>query len=115
MLVGLAACGDDDGENAASTTTTGAEVTTTTEAAGGTAVEIAGYAFEPPALEVAVGDTVTWTNQDDFAHTTASDDELWDSGEIDPGTDFTFTFDEPGTFAYHCGIHNFMMGEVVVS
>jgi len=122
-------CGDDDATDAAETTgttasseTTGTtgpadgDATTTTAAAGvvGTAVDIADYAFAPTPLLASVGDTVTWTNQDDFAHTSTGDDDAWRSGDIEPGATFEHTFDEAGTFTYHCSIHNFMVGEIVV-
>lgn len=133
MLVGLvvalasvAGCSDDDGETVASddtTATTAADTAdtadTTTSGEGGapvagTDVAIAEYAFAPEALTVQVGDTVTWTNDDDFAHGTAGDANEWESGDIEPGATFEQTFDQAGTFAYHCSIHNFMKGEIVV-
>jgi plastocyanin len=127
----LGGCGDDDdGDDAAETSTpvdtttggsdeTGAPTTgSSTTGSSGTgepgAVLIAGYAFDPTPVTVEAGDTVTWTNDDDFAHTSTSDDDLWDSDEITNGSTFEFTFEEPGTYPYHCAIHNFMQGEVVV-
>jgi plastocyanin len=126
----LAGCGDDDGDDAGSdetasddtgpsaeTTTTAADdgTASTTAAAGGTDVSIVEYAFSPTPLTVAVGDTVTWTNEDGFDHTSTADEgDLWDSGPIAPGSTHEFTFDEAGTYAYHCDIHNFMKGEIVV-
>ncbi len=128
----LAGCSSDDAStetgdgststaDVESTTTappsTAAESTTTTtagEAVATDAVEIKDYAFNPPAISVAVGTTVTWTNGDDFKHTTTSDSEVWDSGPIEPGAGFSQTFAEAGTYAYFCNIHNYMEGEVVV-
>ena len=124
-LAVLGGCGDDDDDDEAAggdTTVpataddTAGDTTTTT---GGAAAEpgsvlIAEYAFDPTPVTVQAGETVTWTNDDDFAHTTTSDDDLWDSDDIATGASFEFTFDEPGTYAYHCAIHNFMEGEVVV-
>jgi plastocyanin len=120
-LVGLGACGDDDDEATSGTTsetTTAGDGTTsdTTAPAGveGTEVTIEGYEFMPPVLTAQVGDTVVWTNQDDFAHRSTSDDELWSSEDIDADGTYEFTFEDAGTFAYHCGIHNYMKGSVVV-
>lgn len=120
----LGGCGDDDdeavsGDTTAPTTTedtaAGDSTTTTTGApAEPGAVLVAGYAFDPTPATVQAGETITWTNEDDFAHTSTSDDDVWDSDEIGNGESFEFTFDEPGTYAYHCAIHNFMQGEVVV-
>jgi plastocyanin len=118
----LGGCGDDDEDDASDDTTettageTGDETTTTGDggSAGAGGVTIVEYAFDPTPVTVAVGETVTWTNDDDFAHTSTSDDDVWDSDEIDNGASFEFTFEEAGTYAYHCAIHNFMEGEVVV-
>jgi len=48
-------------------------------------------------------------------HTTTSDSPGWDSGPLSPGAAFTRTFNTPGTYAYHCNIHTFMHGTVIVS
>lgn len=61
--------------------------------------------FQPDELTVPVGTAVTWTNQDGIAHTTTSDDAVWDSGVLAGGGTFSFTFDEPGSFEYFCSIH----------
>jgi plastocyanin len=71
-------------------------------------------AYSPDNLSVAVGSTVTWTNTDLVAHTSTSDRSGWDSGTVQPGGRFSFTFQNAGTFAYHCTIHPGMVGTVVV-
>ena len=98
------------------TTTTEAPETTTTLPAPveTTSVAIHDHTYDPPAISVKVGETITWTNGDDFAHTATSDDPGWDSGPLDPAATFSFTATAVGTFAYHCDIHNFMTGTVVV-
>jgi plastocyanin len=78
------------------------------------AVSIQNSAFAPPTVTVRVGDTVTWTNRDAFSHTSTSDTGAWDSGVITAGSSHSFTFASAGTFAYHCAIHAFMHGTVVV-
>jgi len=40
---------------------------------------------------------------------------VWDSGLLDPGESFSFTFTTPGTFDYYCIPHPFMQGQIVVS
>lgn len=70
--------------------------------------------FAPATLTVPVGTTVTWTNNDVTAHTTTSDNGVWDSGTLNPGASYSFTFMTKGTFGYHCTIHSFMKGTVVV-
>lgn len=64
-------------------------------------------------IHVKVGTTVTWTNHDAFQHTVTSDQVLWDSGPINPGSSFSYTFTQAGTYNYHCGYHP-MYGEVIV-
>ena len=92
---------------------------TTTVAAGGSgdvAVTIEGFAFDPPELDVAVGATVTWTNQDGATHTVKSADDAFDgSAGLGQGDTFTHTFDQAGTFDYICGIHPGMKATVVVA
>ncbi len=79
------------------------------------AVGIVDFTYDPDPLTVAVGDTVTWTNEDDFAHTVTSKDEgPLDSGDIDGGGTFEATFDTAGTFSYVCAIHPNMNGDVEV-
>jgi plastocyanin len=84
-------------------------------AAGGeTAVSIEGFAFGDP-IEVAVGTTVTWTNNDSAPHTvTQSGGGGFQSGSIDQGGTFSFTFEEAGTFEYFCEFHPNMTGTVTV-
>lgn len=89
-------------------------------AAGGDEVLVQGFRFQPERLEVAAGATVTWTNEDDIAHTATAGTPDAPSGEFDVGLDGvgatgTHTFDEAGTYAYFCEVHNSMLGEIVVS
>jgi plastocyanin len=83
-------------------------------AAGADAVTIRDFSFTPADLTVSVGDTVTWTNDDDFAHTVTSRDGLFDSGDLAGGQTFQFTFTEPGTYPYVCNIHPNMTATVTV-
>jgi plastocyanin len=84
-------------------------------AAGEQAIAIAGFAFDPVTIEVPVGTTVTWTNQDSAAHTVTSDDGTsFQSGKMDQGATFSYTFDTAGTFAYHCEYHAGMKATIVV-
>ena len=71
-------------------------------------------AFNPAQLDVSVGTTVTWTNNDSTAHTTTSDEAGWNSGTLQPRAQFSTTFANAGTFRYHCAIHPDMVGTVVV-
>ncbi len=71
-------------------------------------------------VSVAVGATVTWSNDDVAVHTVTSGktpirDELFDSSLIMPGESFDVTFDDAGTFDYFCLLHTWMTGIVNVS
>ena len=48
------------------------------------------------------------------SHTTTSDSGLWNSGTLAPGAHFTHKFNKAGSFSYHCSIHPFMTGTIVV-
>ena len=76
------------------------------------AVEIGDGFFSPASMTVAVGDTITWTNGDDSPHTVTGG--AFDSGNLDAGQTFSFTFEEPGTFAYACQYHDEMVGTITV-
>ena len=58
--------------------------------------------------------TIAWTNNDQMAHSVTADDGAWDSGLIEPGTTWRHTFEQPGTYNFHCTPHPFMKGVVTV-
>ena len=87
---------------------------TTTPTPAQANVNISGFAFVPSTLTVSVGTTVTWTNKDSVTHTVTSNDNLFNSGDLAPNATFEFTFNQKGTFGYHCSIHTFMTGEIIV-
>ena len=75
--------------------------------------------FEQADITVPAGTTVTWVQNGNNPHTTTSYDGLWDSGLIPGGSGgtFSFTFEEPGTYAYYCAPHEAqgMVGTVTVT
>ena len=78
-------------------------------------VEIKDFAYNPPAIEVPVGGSVTWTNQDNVPHTaTGIDREALQSGAIAFDASYSQTFDTAGTYEYFCEFHPNMKGSVVV-
>lgn len=85
---------------------------------GQAVVRIRNFAFAPQELSVAEGTEVIWVNCEGAggpAHTATSDDEIWDSGLLGPdGAQYRRTFDDAGSFDYHCTPHPFMQGTVVV-
>jgi plastocyanin len=77
-------------------------------------VSIVDFAFSQPTVTIHVGDTVIWTNNGQATHTTTSDTSIWDSGDMASSATFQQTFNQAGTFPYHCARHPFMQGTVVV-
>ena len=79
-------------------------------------VTIQNFAFSPKTLTVAPGTTVMWTNKDSAPHTVTSDSgSTLASGDLSQGKSYTHTFTKAGTYAYHCAIHPYMHGTVIVS
>src|SRR5882724_9603424 len=72
------------------------------------------FAFMPPTLTIAAGTQVQWTNQDGTAHTVAADDNRFHSDFLNNAQTFSQTFSAPGTYSYHCSVHPFMKGKIVV-
>ena len=115
----------------------GSETTATTEttAAAAVAAEVpinvdafdpanADNAYDPIDLTVAKGTTVRWTNNDAIVNTVTSGtsdgtagtaDGFYDSGFLNEGDAFTFSFGTPGTYAYFCIPHPLMRGTVTVT
>ena len=77
-------------------------------------VTIPGKLYDPPHLDVLVGTTVTWKNDDAINHTVTADGDAFSSGYVPPGGSFSFTFAKQGRYPFHCTIHKFMKGEVDV-
>jgi plastocyanin len=73
------------------------------------------YHFSPKTTYVNVGGNVTWKNGSDAAHTVTSDSgsELA-SASLGAGKTYSHTFAAAGSFPYHCTIHDYMVGKVVV-
>ena len=71
-------------------------------------------AYPRKRIEITVGTTIEWTNQDPLAHTVTANDGSFDSGLIQPGDKWSYTFTAPGTFDYFCTPHPFMKAVVVV-
>jgi glucose/arabinose dehydrogenase/plastocyanin len=77
-------------------------------------VSIVNLAFSPDNVMAVMGDTVRWTEMDGAGHSTTSDDALWDSDALPFNGTFSFVFNTPGNFPYHCTPHPFMTGNVAV-
>jgi plastocyanin len=71
------------------------------------------YRFDPKVIEIEAGDTVTWTNEDNFTHTVEVDGQ--EDHKVEQGESFSIKFDTPGTYHYVCTLHSKDMdGEVIV-
>jgi plastocyanin len=65
-------------------------------------------------LQVTVGTTVVWKNNDPLPHTVTAVDKSFNSGLIQPGKTYSHTFTKPGTYNFFCMPHPFMRGVIVV-
>jgi plastocyanin len=77
-------------------------------------VDVQDSKYLPPALTVAPGTTVRWTNRDEETHTVTSATGLFGSAGLDLGEAYTYTFTAPGVYPYTCDLHPFMQGTIVV-
>lgn len=79
-----------------------------------TAVSMAkSYRFAPKTIEIKAGQTVTWTNNDNFTHTVKVDGQ--DDHKVGRGDSVSITFDKVGTYHYVCTLHSKdMHGTVIV-
>ncbi|MGN6258112.1 MAG: cupredoxin domain-containing protein [Solirubrobacterales bacterium] len=85
----------------------------TATASGAKSVDINHFAFHPPTLRVGRGGKVAFTNSSPVTHTATSPGHF-DTGHIKPGETIVVRFKHKGTFLYHCEIHPFMKGKIVV-
>lgn len=125
ILLLLSGCGDNGDLDASSSTTSiaapaqlapAADATPNATPAGPGAVTIVEFAFMPSPVTVRPGGTVTWTNNDDAAHSIADTSPMATptSKSLNKGDTFSITYPQPGTYPYVCGIHNYMQGSVEV-
>ena len=77
--------------------------------------------YSPLNLEIPVGSTVTWVNDDSVPHNIQSIDlngkvtQLFNSPPLNTGDRFEYTFDEEGVYKYYCSFHPWRVGLVTVS
>jgi plastocyanin len=106
--------------NATNATTTGGGNTTTNVSIVPGASTLTTGAWQPNPIQVSVGTTVTWTNDDAQPHTVNSGENatpsgLFDSPIMPPAATFEYTFTEAGEVPYYCLLHPNMVGTVSVS
>jgi len=80
------------------------------------------FFFSPSSVTIQPGDTVRWTWSSSGHSTTSgtpgSPDGIWDSGILNQGAMFSYTFNTAGSFPYYCTVHGAccnMVGTVIVS
>jgi plastocyanin len=110
--------------NATATGASGANTSTSVSIVPGSS-SLTTDAFSPNPIQVSVGTTVTWTNNDSQPHTVASgsngqpDNKFNSSPNFNPlltqGQTFSFTFTQAGNYPYFCMLHPNMVGTVSVS
>ena len=81
---------------------------------GGRRYAIREHAFNPVRALVTAGARVRFLNNGEIAHTIAARDGSWTTASLDPATWEFVTFDQPGTFLYHCTDHPWAIGEITV-
>ena len=122
--IGLFAVGGGTGASATSSTTessTGSSSTASATAVhvsipAGAGANTASPGYSPDTITVVIGvnNTVVWANNDNMPHTVTATNKLFDSGNMNPGDTFSYTFTSPGTYAYSCSYHPWMKGTVTV-
>ena len=88
--------------------------TTRAKSSASTSVSIVDFAFDPGATTVHAGDTVQWTNLGTAKEGHSASSAEFDSGILQTGGTYSFTFRQPGTFSYVCSTHPDMKGSVRV-
>ncbi len=70
------------------------------------------YRFDPKTIEIEAGQTVTWTNEDNFTHTVEVEGQ--EDHKVGQGERVEITFDEAGTYEYVCTLHSQDMDGTVI-
>jgi len=83
------------------------------QASGSKTVTVSNFEFTPKTLRVDKGTRVVFSNSSGTTHT-ATDKGIFDTGRIKGGKSVAVSFQQKGTFSYHCKIHPFMHGKIVV-
>ena len=104
--------------SSASTATAGSAVAVAI-AAGQTSYPNKGFTPDNITVVIGVNSTVTWTNNDASIHTVTSTTvppgaSPFNSGYLNTGDKYTYTFTVAGVYVYHCQLHPWMTGFVVV-
>ena len=105
LSVVVAACGSSGDERQTAAAPSASQT-------AGTTIEMVDLAFEPRALTVQRGQTVTFLNRGKVTHNAKGADFF--SRVVEPGGSYRHTFKQAGTFRYVCTFHPGMEGTVTV-
>jgi plastocyanin len=75
------------------------------KASASASVSIGDNFYSPASVSIAVGDTVSWTNNGQAQHSATADDGSFDTGVFGPDASRSHTFTRAGTFSYFCTVH----------
>lgn len=75
-------------------------------------VSVVNFSFDPVILNINKGDTVVWTNEDPIPHQIAG--KNINGAVMSKGQNYSFVFNDSGTFDYYCKLHPSMKGSVIV-
>lgn len=75
-------------------------------------IAVRDHFFDPAAIEIPAGTTVTRDWQGDCQHNVVGDDF---ASPVQETGDFSYTFETPGTHDYECTLHGGMRGQVIVT
>jgi plastocyanin len=113
-------CGSDNDDSGSAGSTSAAPAATATAAGdaknSAIAVSMKENTFIPEHVTGKVGQTVTWTNDDSYAHNVvATKGEDFQSDNFSGGGTYQYTLDKPGDISYVCTIHPGMVGTITVT
>jgi len=106
LAIAAASCG---GDSTSPSSTSGTTISIVSGASALTAT-----ANSPNPVTIARGSTVTWVNNDSTTHDQTADGGSFNTGNIAPGARASVTFQNAGSFPYHCSIHPNMIGTITV-
>jgi plastocyanin len=110
----LAACGSDD-KNATTTPVPTPKAAAPAPAAGATTVTMKNIQFDPATVDVKVGGTVKWVNEDTVEHDAVADGWQFKSELFGKGQTFEYKPTKAGSIHYVCTVHPGMEGTLNVT
>ena len=116
----LVGCGSSSGSSGSSDTSSKTTAASGDSGGGGSTmtITIKDFKFSPADAKAKVGDTITFKNEDNTAHTGTSMDGApakFDTGDIAGGSSKTVKVTKAGDYKYECSIHQYMKGTITVS